>query len=135
VIHNQYLQVAADSGFPALAFYLAVIGATWRTLRRTRLGTRARKNLPERRAYGMACGLESSLGVFVVGACFLSLELFELPFLLILIGAQLPLMLPLAAAHDEALVTTAVPVAGPPRLGRRPAAVISTDLGRQHLRM
>ena len=41
-------------------------------------------------AYNLACGIECAIVVFCVGAAFLSLETFELPYLLILIGLQLP---------------------------------------------
>jgi hypothetical protein len=41
----------------------------------------------------MACGLEGSLAVFCVGAIFLSLEVFELPYLLMMLSMQLPVAL------------------------------------------
>ena len=37
-------------------------------------------------------GLETSLAVFFVGSAFLSLEVFELPYLLALLGAQLAVL-------------------------------------------
>ncbi len=40
--------------------------------------------------------------VFCVGAAFLSLENFELPYLMLLIGAQLPLVLAMAPATVSA---------------------------------
>lgn len=88
-IHSQYLQIAADSGFPAIAFYLSVLFGTWRGLRRTQKRCRNAASDDDWWAYNLACGLEGALVVFCVGAAFLSLEVFELPYLLILLGLQL----------------------------------------------
>jgi probable O-glycosylation ligase (exosortase A-associated) len=112
VIHNQYLQLAADSGFPALLFYLAVLGATSRSLRRTRRESRRGTELYDRRAHAMACGVETSLAVFAFGGLFLSLEVFELPFLLILIGAHLGLVV--RGRQSEAAPAVAVETGAAP---------------------
>jgi probable O-glycosylation ligase (exosortase A-associated) len=100
VIHSQLLQIAADSGFVGLGFYLIALWTVWRALRRTmvylkRTTTRTEKDDEEehRRAYAAAAGIESSLAVFLVGSLFLSLEVFELPYVLLLLGAQLPVVL------------------------------------------
>ena len=88
-IHSQYLQIAADNGFVGAGLYvlgIATFGvATLRARRRTRLVT-DREGI---RATAMANGLLGAMAVFCVGALFLSLEVFELPFLLLLLGAQL----------------------------------------------
>ncbi len=46
----------------------------------------------DRLAYNLACGIEGALVVFCVGSVFLSLEIFELPYLLILLGLKLSLV-------------------------------------------
>jgi probable O-glycosylation ligase (exosortase A-associated) len=89
-IHSQYLQIAADCGFVGLGLYLAifllVFGSTWK-------GRRAARGDPEAdRVRAIASGVECSLFLFCFGAIFLSLEVFELPYLLLLLGAQLPVV-------------------------------------------
>ncbi|CAN5894938.1 hypothetical protein BH23PLA1_BH23PLA1_37460 [soil metagenome] len=87
-IHNNYLQIAADTGFPGIGLYLAMLGAVWLDTRRVRRCCRSREDLESRRLYGIAYGVEGSMAVFCIGAVFLSLENFELPFLLLFLGAQ-----------------------------------------------
>lgn len=89
-IHSEYFQIAADSGLPAMGFYLAAFFLTWRTLRRFQKDVRGSTSEEGLLAYNLACGIECAIVVFCVGAAFLSLETFELPYLLILIGLQLP---------------------------------------------
>ena len=91
-IHSIYLQIAADSGFPAMGFYLATFFIAWRTLRRFQ--KQYRNSYEHRLAYNLACGLEAALAVFLIGGVFLSLETFELPYLLILLALQLPASVP-----------------------------------------
>ena len=91
-IHSQFLQVLADNGFPGLVFYLATFACVIVRLRKVRRWARHRSSDEARLAYAAACGIESALAVFCIGAMFLSLEVFELPYLLLLIGAQLPLV-------------------------------------------
>jgi probable O-glycosylation ligase (exosortase A-associated) len=93
VIHSQYLQLAADMGFVGLGWYLGILVCAWFSLRSVRQMTRSDLSDEGRRAYGLACALESSLAVFCVGAIFLSLEVFELPYLLMMLALQLPLAL------------------------------------------
>ena len=100
-IHNQYLQILADSGFPALAFYLLLILCVAVSLRRVRRWALGQQNDDGRMAYTIACGLEGALLVYYVGVVFLSLDGFELPFLLWLLGAQLPLVLGLAVRRSS----------------------------------
>jgi hypothetical protein len=45
-------------------------------------------------AYNLACGLEAAMVVFCFGGAFLSLETFELPYLVILLALQLPASVP-----------------------------------------
>jgi probable O-glycosylation ligase (exosortase A-associated) len=88
-IHSQYLQIAADNGFVGLGLYLAVLGSVWVDIRFCRLAAKGRDDLRSRRIYLVATATESSLAVFCFGGAFLSLEIFELPYLLLLLGSQL----------------------------------------------
>jgi probable O-glycosylation ligase (exosortase A-associated) len=105
-IHSQYLQVAADNGFVGLALYLAAFGTAWAMLLRARRATAA--TLPDIaptswKARSAAAGIETSLAVYSVGSVFLSLETFELPYILLLLAAQLG-----AVRHpDDAAAETA----------------------------
>jgi probable O-glycosylation ligase (exosortase A-associated) len=93
-IHSQYIQTAADSGFPALGLYLLVLFIALNNLRVAQKRWR-RSDLEEhQQACALAAGIESAIMVFCVGATFLSLEVFELPYLLILLAYKLPLTLP-----------------------------------------
>jgi len=87
-IHSQYLQTAADNGIVGLGLYLAVLGSTWWSLRQARRRARAGTDQESQQAYAVCCGVEGALVVFCVGGAFLSLEVFELPYLMFLLGAQ-----------------------------------------------
>lgn len=101
-IHSQYLQIAADSGIPAMMSYLALLGVTFWSLRRVRyhcLGVMGNTLSPglfddrqtlARSMLTVTIGIESSLIIFVIGGAFLSLEMFELPWILIAIAGVLP---------------------------------------------
>jgi probable O-glycosylation ligase (exosortase A-associated) len=101
-IHSQYVQILADCGFPALAFYLLMLLGTWRALRRTQKLCGESDSDDDRLTYNLACGVEGALAVFCVGAAFLSLDVFELPYLLILLGLKLSLV----SQEDPAAVTS-----------------------------
>ena len=89
VIHNQFLQIAADNGFPGLAFYLGCyLTVLWANLR-LRWKFRQCKDEAAEQAMAMAGGISCSLALFCIGAMFLSLEVFELPYILLFLGAQL----------------------------------------------
>ena len=102
-IHDQYLQIAADNGFVGAGLYLATLGATWWGLRRVRRAAKSGDDPESREAYAAACGIEGALVVFCTGAVFLSCEAFEAQYILILLGAQLPAVLP-ALAQRAAIV-------------------------------
>ncbi|HSQ58463.1 MAG TPA: O-antigen ligase family protein [Gemmata sp.] len=88
-IHSQYLQTAADSGWVALALYLALLGSTFLSgwqVHRFLLGHKDPESL---RVRAMLSGLMCSLLIFCFGGFFLSLENFELPYILILLLVQL----------------------------------------------
>jgi probable O-glycosylation ligase (exosortase A-associated) len=88
-IHSQYLQIAADNGFVGLGLYLAVIGSVWLDTHRARRAVAGCDDPEAGQVRAIASGVEGSLAVFYVGAVFLSLENFELPFMLMLLGTQL----------------------------------------------
>lgn len=89
-IHSQYLQLAADTGWVGMAAYLAVYAAAlWYGFRVWWL-TRRWPDYPEvRKARALAAGITSALVLYGIGAVFLSLETFELPYVLFLLTAQL----------------------------------------------
>jgi len=122
-IHSQYLQIAADSGLVGLAAYLAVIISFLVCLRRVRVQMKGHRGVtqftlsclaflflrkytrpPEvgrdddeiRQAYTIANGLEGAILVFCFGGIFLSLETFELPYLVFLMGIQIAAVLKMA---------------------------------------
>jgi probable O-glycosylation ligase (exosortase A-associated) len=101
-IHNQYLQVFADNGFPAGVTYVAIILCTWLGLRRVRKATKACDTQENREAYASSCAIEGALVVFCTGAMFLSCEAFEAQYILILLGAQLPMVTPALVAGQAA---------------------------------
>jgi O-antigen ligase len=88
-IHSQYFQIAADCGFVGLGLYLAIFLAVIASIRKTRRAARNERDHGADRARAIASGVECALFLFCFGAIFLSLEVFELPYLLMLIGAQL----------------------------------------------
>lgn len=92
-IHSQYLQTLADAGYPGLSFYLVALGLTWWSMARARSQLRRSDSGDEGRlGIGMLNGVEGSLLVFCIGGAFLSLEVFELPYLVALIGAQVSMI-------------------------------------------
>lgn len=102
-IHSQYLQIAADNGFVGLSLYLGVFAVAWLRLRDCR---RSLGELPEnvgRRVAAMAGGLEGALVVFGFGSAFLSLEVFELPYLVLLLAVQLGAITRVGRVSDDLL--------------------------------
>jgi probable O-glycosylation ligase (exosortase A-associated) len=88
-IHSQYLQVAADMGFVGLGLYVLMVLSIWTVVRRTARSVRHRDDPEAGEIRAVAHGVECAMAVFCIGAFFLSLELFELPYLLLLLGSQL----------------------------------------------
>ncbi len=89
-IHSQYFQLMADAGYVGLALYLLALGGVAYSLFRARGFLRQLRNDPEAQLLrGLASGLEGAMLVFCIGATFLSLEVFELPYLLALIASQI----------------------------------------------
>lgn len=123
-IHNQYLQIAADSGIPAAGIYITMIGIGVFGLGRARrrcvmaqdrfengpepAGPHDREELAARARDGasLCLGLQTALLMFSFSGMFLSVELVELPFLLLLLAGILP------AAVDRRLEGLGVDNAG-----------------------
>lgn len=106
-IHSQYFQILADSGYVGLFLYVTSLGVAWWQLRRTR---RTLLGWPETEphrllALSLVNGVESGFAVFCVGSSFLSLEVFELPYLLALLAGQLSV---LVIRPDDELTPTPV---------------------------
>jgi probable O-glycosylation ligase (exosortase A-associated) len=118
-IHSQYIQIAADIGFVGLAWYLSMLASAWLCLKRVRKRTRKDPSEDGRRLHALACGVECSLAVFCTGACFLAVEVFELPYLLMILSIQLALTLETSGATEESRAVkplmTSTPVVSPAR--------------------
>jgi probable O-glycosylation ligase (exosortase A-associated) len=101
-IHNVYLQTAADMGLVGAGLYLTAYATVWLGLNRLRRKSSQRRDAEGRQLYAMAAAVECALAVFCVGSLFLSVEVLELPYLMLLLGGQLTLVAP-------ATVSTTVP--------------------------
>jgi probable O-glycosylation ligase (exosortase A-associated) len=88
-IHSQYLQIAADSGWPAAALYAGLILSIFYGLWRTRRALRKFTDPESMRVRSLAAGLECALFLFCFGALFLSLEHFEMPYIIMVLAVQL----------------------------------------------
>lgn len=91
-IHNVYIQIAADSGIPSMCCYtglivLALLGYRkgWKTAE-----VSMEHSAEMRWQYYLCKAGFWSLCLYAIGATFLSLETFELPYLLMLMGAAAP---------------------------------------------
>jgi probable O-glycosylation ligase (exosortase A-associated) len=113
VIHSQYIQIAADLGFVGLAWYLSMLASAWLSLRRVRKRVRKDPSEEARRLYALACAVECSLAVFCTGACFLAVEVFELPYLLMIVSIQLSLALQVSGATEESRAVKPVMTSAP----------------------
>lgn len=87
-IHSQWLQIAADCGYVGIGLYASCFLAMFYCCARTRRSIRNRDDIGAVRSRIMINGCEGALMVFMIGASFLSLENFELPFILLLLCAQ-----------------------------------------------
>jgi probable O-glycosylation ligase (exosortase A-associated) len=99
-VHSQYLQIAADSGIPAMLIYMAMLSLAILNFGRARrmcldyidqLTPRTGGFNPQWSQMAeiiLAC--QTALLIFSIGAVFLSLEVFELPWLLMMLGGVLP---------------------------------------------
>lgn len=101
-IHSQYLQTAADSGIPSLIIYLGICGLAIRNMSRVRMiaensigiitkGSHdAMEWQPPEHTASIAIAIQASLIIFIFGGLFLSLEVFELPWLMFVLAGVMP---------------------------------------------
>jgi O-antigen ligase len=89
VIHNQYIQLAADCGFLGAGLYIAIIALAFLNFRKVARLARPYDDIDSRRAYLSACAMQTALITFCTGAFFLSLEAFEPQYYLFLCAAVL----------------------------------------------
>lgn len=98
-IHNQYLQIAADSGIPTALTYIALVIVALLMIGRARrmlLDAEDDREHPVRnvehlrRTERIILSCQASLIAFVFGGLFVSLEVFELPWLLIALAGVMP---------------------------------------------
>ena len=87
-IHMLYLQIAADSGWAALLIYIGVAASTFYTIWRARYWLWRRTDPDAVRAVAMLGGIECAMITFLIGATALSLEVFEIAYLIMFLGAQ-----------------------------------------------
>ena len=109
-IHSLYIQMAADSGIPAVALFIGIIALTlWRLggAARTCGATEPRDDTDDLRLglLQRTCrAAQASMLTYAFGGVFLSIEVFELAWLLIVVAAVLPPLLreeAAAAAEDQ----------------------------------
>jgi probable O-glycosylation ligase (exosortase A-associated) len=111
-IHSQYLQTMADNGYPGLFLYILALGCTWVGMARARRRLKKLDSPDAKVAHSMLNGAEGALFVFCFGALFLSLEVFELPYLIALIGAQINALTRLSHAEGARVPAVApLPIA------------------------
>lgn len=78
-VHNSYLEILAENGVPALAAFVAFLAGTWSVLARA---VRTGRDDGDREGRRLATTMQATLVVALVGATFLSVQLFT-PFWLI----------------------------------------------------
>jgi probable O-glycosylation ligase (exosortase A-associated) len=117
-IHSTYLQTLADTGYPGALLYATALGSLFFTLAFARRRLRRSSAAEAPLARSMLSGIECAMAVFAVGSLFLSLEIFELPFLLALLGGQLGLF---SAAEPLQAPPAAVETGEPATPGEVPA--------------
>lgn len=87
-IHSQYLQIAADNGWCGLILYLVLLFSVLISIWRARARLWNHPDPESVRAVAMLGGIEIAIWTFAIGASALSMETFELTYLLFLLGAQ-----------------------------------------------
>ncbi|MGL6073238.1 MAG: O-antigen ligase family protein [Fimbriiglobus sp.] len=88
-IHNIYLQIAADAGWPGMFWYIGLATCSLVAVWRVRWRLNKYKDDQSNIIVGMTGGIFCSLITFFFGAFFLSLETVEVPYILMLIGGQM----------------------------------------------
>lgn len=101
-IHSQYLQIAADSGLPAAMTYIAMLAVAFGSLRLARRRclqaltdspTRLTDDIESVEHLGhIWLATETGLVIFAFGGLFLSMEMFELPYLLLMFAGVSPML-------------------------------------------
>jgi len=100
-IHSQYLQIAADCGLPALMVYLMLVGTAlylmtksrWKLLAHQESLAGLTRTDEDCRLFQMEkliLSAQASLVLFAFGSVFLSLEVFETPWLVIAMASTMP---------------------------------------------
>ncbi len=128
-VHSQYIQIAADSGIPAMLIYIGMLGVAIVHTRRCRTFCAAyldnhADDHPNRtpdedlsQMVHVAFGYEASLLIFAFDSIFLSLEVFELPWLMLVVAGVMPHAL---MAHARSVGAVATDTPRPPPHRRRP---------------
>ncbi|QQE12001.1 O-antigen ligase family protein [Planctomycetota bacterium] len=111
-IHNQYLQVAADSGIPAMLTFIGMIVLSMLNMEHVRrrclkhlkydlCTDEIKKRLDQ--VEKLCLATQGGMIIFALDSMFLSLELFELPWLLFIMSGVMPtVILPLIkTSHSE----------------------------------
>jgi probable O-glycosylation ligase (exosortase A-associated) len=109
VAHNSYLQIAAESGLPALGVYLTLIGSSFLLLRRIRLLALARFHTGWILNYVRM--FEASLAGFVIGAIFINRAHFDFIYHLIAIIVAFAMLARRELVSEEAYPLRRAPVA------------------------
>lgn len=126
-IHSQYLQTAADSGWIGLGLYASMLLSTFAGLSAVRRFLSPFCDPETTAVKSMASGLECALFLFCAGAVFLSLEHFEMPYILLLLSMQLyAITLRVKARYEVSASSGAVAVASaiPTRVFQHPPAAV-----------
>ena len=91
-IHSQYLQLLADDGYPGLLIYLSLLAVTFIGLARARGRYQRRTDVEAKQALSAVNGIECALFTFCFGAIFLSLETFEVTYVLFMLAARFEML-------------------------------------------
>ncbi len=117
-IHNQYLQIASDSGVPAAIFYMLMLAAALQFIAKSKSISRHKRHMfcnPDSKESAdmydieMLCiAIQTSMVTFIVGGMFLSMEAVEFPWILLVISGVFPSIL---RQYIEQSLTMEEPVA------------------------
>lgn len=83
-VHNQFLQIGADLGAPAMVLFIGILASTFLSAGRIR---RRYRDVPSLAGYALA--IQASLVGYSVAAIFLSLDRFEFIYLVLALGVSL----------------------------------------------
>jgi probable O-glycosylation ligase (exosortase A-associated) len=106
-VHNQYLQIGADLGVPAMLIFLCMLGATLLSAARIQRQHRDKPWLAN-----SALAIQASIIGYVVAATFLSLDRFEFIYLIFALGTALKALAMREAklAEEASTVAKAKPI-------------------------